>query len=384
MFHMSNDSGLFLDSLTPTSLPLYEAKMIHQFDHRWATYRWDATAGEAVTEDATEGQKARPDFTVQPRYWVEERHVLSRLARVPRCVTRAWDAQDSGPLRDALANWLLAAEADDALAGMRIASARQRVIDTGGRLFASLPADEKQWHDDRAVTEARDWPPLSGDEVALLREADDLLSAAHALLDRRSPRWLMGWRDICRATDVRSVISSVMPRVGVGNKIPLFFSNKPAKYVASILGSINSLPFDFFARQKIGGATLNYFIFKQFPVLAPNAYSEIDLGFIVPRVLELTYTAEDLKPWAEDLGYRGRPFTFEPFRRAQLRAELDAYYAKLFGLNRDEIRYILDPSDTHGPEYPTVTFPVLKRSEEAAFGEYRTRRLVLEAWDRLT
>ena len=70
-------------------------------------------------------------------------------------------------------------------------------------------------------------------------------------------------------------------------------------------------------------------------------------------------------------------------RRAQLRAELDAYYARLYGLTRDELRYILDPADIYGPDYPTETFRVLKANELRAHGEYRTRRLVLEAWTRL-
>jgi hypothetical protein len=104
---------------------------------------------------------------------------------------------------------------------------------------------------------------------------------------------------------------------------------------------------------------------------------------ISSRVLELTYTAHDLKPWAEDLGYDGPPFRFDPDRRALLRAELDAYYAHLYGLSRDELRYILDPSDVMGPDYPSETFRVLKTNELRQFGEYRTQRLVLEAWDRL-
>ena len=62
-------------------------------------------------------------------------------------------------------------------------------------------------------------------------------------------------------------------------------------------------------------------------------------------------------------------------------ADLDARYARLYGLTRDELRYILDPADTHGPDYPTETFRVLKTNEQKQFGEYRTRRLVIEAWD---
>lgn len=45
--------------------------------------------------------------------------------------------------------------------------------------------------------------------------------------------------------------------------------------------------------------------------------------------------------------------------------------------------YIFDSAKVHGPEFPGETFRVLKEKEIAKFGEYRTRRLVLEAWDRL-
>jgi hypothetical protein len=77
------------------------------------------------------------------------------------------------------------------------------------------------------------------------------------------------------------------------------------------------------------------------------------------------------------------PFRWDPERRAVLRAELDAYYARLYGLTRDELRYILDPQDVMGADFPGETFRVLKERELRQYGEYRTRRLVLEAWDRL-
>jgi hypothetical protein len=83
------------------------------------------------------------------------------------------------------------------------------------------------------------------------------------------------------------------------------------------------------------------------------------------------------------MGYHGEPFHWDEERRSLLRAELDAYYAKLYGLTRDELRYILDPQDVYGPDFPGETFRVLKEKELKQFGEYRTRQLVLEAWDRL-
>jgi hypothetical protein len=206
---------------------------------------------------------------------------------------------------------------------------------------------------------------------------------------------------------------------------------------------------------------LNFFIAKQLPVLPPDAYTEADIAFIAPRVLDLTYITHDLRSWAEELigewdAANGRvangrvangelkevsalsplttnrspftdrpnggrrivvssgsteasghspftidhsplphrsplathhspltPFPFDPDRRAQLRAELDAYYARLYGLTREDLCYILDPASVMGEDYPSDTFRVLKQNELREFGEYRTQRLVLDAWGRL-
>src|SRR5208283_4306392 len=108
-----------------------------------------------------------------------------------------------------------------------------------------------------------------------------------------------------------------------------------------------------------------------------------NISFISSRVLELTYTASDLEAWARDLGYDGAPFIFNVNRLAQLRAELDAYFAKLYGLNRDDLQYILDPTVVMGEDYPSETFRVLKENETNRYGEYLTARLVMEAWDKI-
>ena len=287
MLDMSNDSHLFADAPGAGRLPLYEAKMIHQFDHRWASYTSDGNS-----RDVTLAEHRDPDFTVTPRYWVGADEVEERLTK-----------------RDREGNII--------------------------------------WRWDRG--------------------------------------WLMGWRDICRATDERTVIAAVVGRVGVGNKMPLFLFESwiTAQLAAAFYANLCALGLDFAARQKIGGTTLNYFYLKQFPILPPERYTEADLAYIVPRVLELTYTAWDLQPWAQDLGFDGPPFAFDPAHRAILRAELDAYYARLYGLTRDELRYILDPGDVMGGDYPSETFRVLQKNEQREFGEYRTQRLVLAAWDAL-
>jgi hypothetical protein len=180
----------------------------------------------------------------------------------------------------------------------------------------------------------------------------------------------------------------------------------------------NNPALDYIARQKVGGTNLTYAYLKQFPILPPSAYAQADIDYIVPRVLELTYTAVDMETWAEGIWqnsggglrkiflenrccgdqkyvspgieeieltpfspFRLPPYPFDPARRAVLRAELDARYARLYRLTRDELRYILDPQDLMGESYPSETFRGLKARELQEFGEYRTRRLVLEAWD---
>jgi len=146
---------------------------------------------------------------------------------------------------------------------------------------------------------------------------------------------------------------------------------------------MNSLPLDYIARQKIGGTHLTYNYLKQFPILPTEFYTEPRLAFIVPKLLELTFTSHCLAPFARDLGYDGPPFVWDEDRRAHVRADLDAFYACAYGLTRDELRYILDPADAKGPAYPSETFRTLKEREFGQYGEYRTRRLVLAAWDRM-
>lgn len=165
--------------------------------------------------------------------------------------------------------------------------------------------------------------------------------------------------------------------------MPLIFSDAELDIFCALLANLSSLTFDYSARQKIGGTNFNFFFLKQMPILPPAFYTKHHLAFLTPKVLELTYTSHSMAPFARDLGYDGRPFTWDENRRAHLRADLDAFYARAYGLSRDELRYILDPADVKGPDYPSETFRVLKKNEIREYDEYRTRRLVLAAWDRM-
>jgi len=338
-------------------LPLYEAKMIWHYDHRYGTYEGVRDRGSTQLPTPDAAQHADPRFLVQPRYWVPAEEVEARLG---------------------------------------------------------------------------DW--------------------------RRG--WLLGFRDVTNATNERTAIFSLLPRAGVGNNLPLLlFPKRNSPFACCLLANLTAQVFDYVTRQKIAGTHMNFFFVNQLPVLPPSAYRAEDLRFIVPRALELTYTAWDIKPFADDVwqdaanselggalqaAIRAQweanraatggvapappdwlplygidpaapcplpPFRWDEGRRAVLRAELDAYYARLYGLTRKQLRYILDPADLTAREladildpweevadpldaagyaaradasdFPGETFRVLKTKELRQYGEYRTRRLVLEAWARL-
>jgi hypothetical protein len=184
-------------------------------------------------------------------------------------------------------------------------------------------------------------------------------------------------------TNERTFIACVFPKVGTNHKLPLFYLSADPNLASTLVGIFTSLTFDYITRQKIGGTSLTYFYLKQLAIPAPSAFTPTDLAFITPRVLELTYTSHAMRLWAEDLGHSGPPFVWDETRRAQLRAELDAFFARKYGLTRDELRYVLDPTDVKGADYPSETFRVLKNREVARYNEYRTQRLVLAAFDRL-
>lgn len=442
MFHMSNDSHLFKTEPAPDHLPLYEAKLIHQFDHRWATYTPDGNS-----RDVTPAEKADPAFTVTPRYWVQAREVWLRVARLPEGLMKALKDNNRKAIvvsvNHLLFFWWLA-EQRQTHPGLRLYPAwqgfvkqhpyAQQVSPWSLGLCGNNPTVLQPLNDDylpgapepevvrytEGARNATGWIAIDPQiEEAMLRLAADychlpapdepladeqaVLALAERWLQAACPQWLMGWRDICRATDERTVIASVVPLVGVGHTMPLFTTTANAQLAACLLGNLCSLVLDYCARVKVGGTHLTYGYLKQFPILPPERYTEVHLAFIIPRVLELTYTAWDLQPWAEELVSVWKtetgdwkpgtpeairrtpltPFPYDPDRRASLRAELDDYYAKLYGLTEEELRYILDPADVMGEDYPSETFRVLKEKEIREYGEYRTRRLVLEAWGRL-
>jgi len=265
MFNMTSDSDLFhtRDELVDEGweltgnvfrrgnrkmLPLYESKMIHQYDSRWATYEPDGTIRDVTLEE-----KGIRSFVVLPRYWVKESEAIQR-------------------------------------------------------------------------------------------------SGAHGLDS------MFAWRGIARTTDVRTAIGCIVPEYpGGGNyDIALGLSGETLAVFAAVF---SSFPFDYVVRQKLSNMHLQFSVVKQLPVLNPSLIDQPvrwasgeKLGKWVRARVELLQ-----RDWLID--------------RTEVRAELDAAFVHLYGIEREDIDYIME------------TFPIVKRKDIAAHGEYRTKRLILEIYD---
>jgi hypothetical protein len=270
MLHMANDSELFhthglelgnegwrlegnifvrgMGQGIEWMLPLYEAKMIHHFDHRFATYEnaTEAQLNKGTLPRLTVKQHNDPNRVVLPRYWVAEEEIDKRL--------------------------------------------------------------DGRWDKD----------------------------------------WFIGWRDIARSSDERTLLAGALSRSAVGHTFPILLS--PSAQITILYANLASFVADYVLRQKMAGSHLSYGYIKQLPVMPPERYDEsIEwlrdgsvARWIEERVLELTYTAWDMEPFARDLGDHGPPFVWNEERRFAIRAELDAAYFHLYGVERDDVDYVMD------------------------------------------
>lgn len=299
LFNLTRDSRFFLDreKNTVPALPLFEAKYLHQFDHRFAT----VACGDVV--DSTELEKQDCHFTVTTARVVGEGEVKRRL------------------------------------------------------------------RDQRITT-----------------------------------RWLSGFRRISSGTNERTAIMAVIPVGAIGNTINLVFG-LTAVESGLLVANANSFVFDYCCRQKVSGTDVNIWIFKQLPAvplakLQQNCYwadeSESVQDWLLIRIIELTYTAWDLQPFAQDCGWPGPPFRWNEERRFLLRCELDAAFFHLYlpsepngnwsprenEAAEDRARLNASfPTPRDAVDYIMETFPIVKRKDEDKWNEYRTKRVVLEIYD---
>ncbi|MEV0218200.1 DNA methyltransferase [Streptomyces sp. NPDC050704] len=240
--------------------------------------------------------------------------------------------------------------------------------------YERVPVEGKQ--DPYGVAQPRQWIQDAG-LIPTTRNGKEaqIAGVAERLKDLEwNHDWLIGWRRVARVTDERTAIPAFLPRVGVGNTFPLMFPGVSAGLSTALVATQSSLVFDYVARQKVAGIDAGLRTWKQLPVPHPDDLA-LHTPFLTPRTLELVCTSWEMEPLAEDLGDTGTPFTWNEDRRAQLRAELDAYFFHLYGVSRDDTDYILESFQTENGG--------LKNNEIAKYGEYRTKRLVLTEYDRM-
>ena len=289
MFHMTSDSGLFmtLDDLDEMGaypignsilkyeggmlLPLLEGKMIHLYNHRYASIKSENTnvSGQGVGVETTIEQLEDPEFTTTPRYWVKAEDIK--------------------------------------------------------------------------------WP--------------------------KSLEWALSFRDTTNVNNWRTVISSIVPKLGCGNTLPMLIpeAGKEMEYkklCPYIIANMNCTILDYVSRQKIQARHLNAYILEQLPFIKPDTYStklgDTTVGeFIKQQVLKLTYTSWDMQPFAKDMGYEGNPFEWNEEERMHLMAKLDALYMNLYNISEDDAEYVLS------------TFDVARKYEVENYGYYATKDLVI-------
>jgi hypothetical protein len=220
--------------------------------------------------------------------------------------------------------------------------------------------------------------------------------------------WWISYREVTASTNWRTVVASVAPLSGQVHTLPALYCPLSAALNASLLACLNSFALDYCARLKLSGTHLSHFVLRQLPVVPPSEFErrapwsgdeETIQAWLMPRVLELTFTATDLARFARDCGWAGHPFRWDEERRFLLRCELDAAMFHLylpagadggwqfaenetsedrarmrasFVTPRDAVAYIMD------------SFPIVRRKDEESHGgDYRTKRVVLEIYDEL-
>ncbi|MFJ5225110.1 Eco57I restriction-modification methylase domain-containing protein [Streptomyces sp. NPDC088400] len=180
---------------------------------------------------------------------------------------------------------------------------------------------------------------------------------------------MLGHRRVARNNDERTSIAALIPW-GAASYGWTLSAGPSADNLAMLLATYNSIPYDYVLRNSFSQPSIPQSTSEQIPAPLPDDL-ELHRAFIIPRTTELTYTAHDMTPFALDLGDTGTPFLWDEARRAIIRAELDALFFHFYGIPREDTDYILD------------TFPIVRRKDEAKYGSYRTKELILAEYDRM-
>ena len=384
-------------------LPVYEAKMLHQFDHRFSTYEGatESQLNVGILPQSTPTQKADPNYTILSRFWVRDEVVESVIPHHPEPLYLALQLKDEDSVRSVLLLWLAGYELTK---GNQEAARHLLFYRDRFEIVREVAKSLRPYTGESGALHLQKEYPLTASDVSALKDSE--MSPMHIgcdLVSRFTPRWFLSWRDITNAGNERTLVAGVVPVCAIGNSAQLAFrSRKGAALTLCLLASLNSLSVDYVTRQKVGGMHINQPLIRQLAVLPPSAYGTtfIDrsfIEFIEPRVLELVYTANDITPIARDCGYEGPPFSWNEDRRFQIRAELDAAFLHAYlgssdhwqpALNesREELINLRDhfPTPKDAAEHILNSFPLVREKDEKTYGHYRTGETILALYETFT
>jgi hypothetical protein len=277
-------------------------------------------------------------FRLDGNHWVNRKQVFLPLYEAK--MIQAFDHRAASVVIDA-ANWMRQGQTEDT-----------SLVDHQNPEFAVMP---RYWVDEAVVAERM---------------------AVHGGIKAG----VLAFKDITSATNQRTMIAAALPRCATINHCVVLLCQRPVDDQLCLLANLNSLAFDYVARQKVGGVTLNFFIVEQLPTLHPSAYlepcpwnSRIPLKqWMVDRVLKLTCTSKDILPLAQAARSRATLHRWSDRERAELRAELDAAFFHLYGLSREDVLHVLE------------TFQGFRTEAEPLANNEIGRNRIVSAFDQLS
>ncbi|WP_281968588.1 Eco57I restriction-modification methylase domain-containing protein [Roseovarius nanhaiticus] len=261
------------------------------------------------------------------------------------------------------------------------------VLDDGRKIYP-LYEGKMFWHFDHRYGTYENQTEKQANKGVLPRVSDDQhLSADYNIQTRywidaglthevlgedANNEWFFSWRDV--GPSERTFVGTIVPKLAMGHASPYLVSEAEADDALAFSSILSSLVVDYAVRQK--SSRMTFFIVEQLPMLTKDLLQqpsdwlgEKPVSWINRRAIELYYTNWELKALAESVGLDTPPFKWAPARRSALQAEIDAAVMHLYGLDRKQAYWILD------------SFTVLRKYQERDHQEFRTKRLVLAAYD---
>jgi len=286
-------------------------------------------------------------------------------------------------------------EQEESLAKMRL-KLNANIFSLGKRRYLPLyEAKMVQMYDHRAATSVRD-------ETNWARQGQTINTT---LTEHQNPefsplpRWwvsdknidivmegkqqpaYLAYKDVTSSTNQRTMIAAFVPYTATLHPIPLLITEygKLPRRECCLLANLNSFVYDFVARQKVGGLHLSFFIVNQIPTFSPDFYAQkcpwnkkqTLEKWISDRVLKLTCTSNDMIPLAEAAGFKPKVHKWDPAERLDLMAELDTAFFLLYGIERNDVKYILS------------TFAGIRKQSESMFDGSSTAERILNYYDKL-